>query len=161
MKTAHNNWTPAVLITATVKSQSQGQSYFMTGGLLSISSSWQRVPQDSRPVILFSNWTLAVMALINILSDERMGLSFTIPAGPCQRSHSQVRIPRDLWPHFTVSDSRLPQPGRPGPHIYIPQELGGPVITPGNGFAFHCLLWLAGLWWTYLTPPPHSINCNS
>jgi hypothetical protein len=37
-----------------------------------------------------------------------MGLSFTIAAGPRQRSHSQVRIPRDSWPHFTVSDSRLP-----------------------------------------------------
>jgi hypothetical protein len=22
--------------------------------------------------------------------------------GPCQRSHSQVRVPRDSWPHFTV-----------------------------------------------------------
>jgi hypothetical protein len=25
-----------------------------------------------------------------------------------QRSHSQVRVPRGSWPHFTVSDSRLP-----------------------------------------------------
>jgi hypothetical protein len=23
------------------------------------------------------------------------------------------------------------QPGRPGPRIYIPQEQGGPIITPG------------------------------
>jgi hypothetical protein len=53
-----------------------------------------------------------------------MGLSFTIAAGPRQRSPS----------HFTVSDSRLPQPGGPGPHIYIPQEQGGPVIPPGIGF---------------------------
>jgi hypothetical protein len=34
------------------------------------------------------------MFLYNILSDERMGLSFTIAAGPCQRSHSQARILR-------------------------------------------------------------------
>jgi hypothetical protein len=30
-----------------------------------------------------------------------------------------------LGPHFDVSDSRLPKPGRPGPRIYIPQEEGG------------------------------------
>jgi hypothetical protein len=60
-----------------------------------------------------------------------MALSLTIAASPRQSSHSQVRVPRDSWPHFTVSDSRLPQPGRPGPPIYIPQEQGGPVIAPG------------------------------
>jgi hypothetical protein len=26
------------------------------------------------------------------------------------------------WPHFTVSDLRLPQPGGPGPCIYIPRN---------------------------------------
>jgi hypothetical protein len=34
---------------------------------------------------------------------------------------------------MTVSNSRLPQPRGPGPRIYIPQEQGGPVITPGTG----------------------------
>jgi hypothetical protein len=33
-------------------------------------------------------------------------------------------------------DSRLSQPGGPGPRIYIPQEQGGPVIPPGTGFLF-------------------------
>jgi hypothetical protein len=42
------------------------------------------------------------------LSDERTGLSFTIAAGPRQRSHFQVRVPWDSWPYFTVSDWRLP-----------------------------------------------------
>jgi hypothetical protein len=32
-----------------------------------------------------------------------MGQSFIIAAGPCQRSHSQVRVPRDSRPDFTVS----------------------------------------------------------
>jgi hypothetical protein len=41
------------------------------------------------------------------LSDERTGLSFTIAAGPSQRSHSRVRVPWDSRPYFTVSDSRL------------------------------------------------------
>jgi hypothetical protein len=34
-------------------------------------------------------------SLCNMLSDERVGLSFTIAAGPRQLSHSQVRVPRD------------------------------------------------------------------
>jgi hypothetical protein len=42
------------------------------------------------------------------LSDERTGLSFTIAAGPRQRSHFRIRVPWDSWPYFTVSDSRLP-----------------------------------------------------
>jgi hypothetical protein len=29
-----------------------------------------------------------------------------------------------------------PQPGGPGPRIYISQEQGGPVIPPGTGLAF-------------------------
>jgi hypothetical protein len=81
------------------------------------------------------------------LSDERTGLLFTIAAGPRQRSHSQVRVPRDSWPYFTVSDSRLPQPGGPGPRIYIPQEQEGPVIPPGTMFHFRRLLRLAGQRW--------------
>jgi hypothetical protein len=32
------------------------------------------------------------------------------------------------------------QPGGPGPRIYIPQEQGGPVISPGTGFPLHRLL---------------------
>jgi hypothetical protein len=42
------------------------------------------------------------------LSDERTGLSFTIAAGPRQRSHSRVRVLWDSRPYFTDSDSRLP-----------------------------------------------------
>jgi hypothetical protein len=41
----------------------------------------------------------------------------------CQRSHIQVRVPQGSWPHFTVSDLRLPQPGGQGSCIYIRQEL--------------------------------------
>jgi hypothetical protein len=37
-----------------------------------------------------------------------MGLSFTIAAGPCQRSHFRLRVPWDWWPYLTISDSRLP-----------------------------------------------------
>jgi hypothetical protein len=39
---------------------------------------------------------------------------------------------------------RLPKPGGPGSHIYIPQEQSGPDIPLGTGFPFHHLLRLAG-----------------
>jgi hypothetical protein len=45
---------------------------------------------------------------VGALSDEKMGLTFTIAAGPRQRSHSRVRVPWDLRSYFTVLDSRLP-----------------------------------------------------
>jgi hypothetical protein len=89
------------------------------------------------------------------LSDERMGLSFTIAAGPRQDSHSWFLAPRDSGPCFTVSDSTFPQPGGPGPLIYIPQEQGGPVTPPRTGFPFHRLLRHAGLRWRYSNPHPH------
>jgi hypothetical protein len=57
-----------------------------------------------------------------------MGLSFTIAADPRQRMHFQVQVLQDSWPHFTVSDLRLPQPGAQVPVFYIPQEQGGPII---------------------------------
>jgi hypothetical protein len=84
-----------------------------------------------------------------------MGLSFTVAAGPCPRSHSRVRVPRDSLPYFTVSDSKLLQPGGPGSHIYIAQEQGGPVTPPGTGFPFRRLLRLSGLRWRYSIRPLH------
>jgi hypothetical protein len=36
-----------------------------------------------------------------------MDLSFTIATGHRKRSHAKVCVPRDSWPHFTISDSRL------------------------------------------------------
>jgi hypothetical protein len=45
------------------------------------------------------------------------------------------RSPAELTAIF-YSHLRLPQPGGPGPRIYIPQEEGGSVILPGTGFPF-------------------------
>jgi hypothetical protein len=132
----------------------QSQSYFATGGLPPICSSWRQSPWDSRPVFFLTEH-LRSQSLCNILSNESLDLSFTIAAGPRQRSHSQVRVPRDSYPPFTVSDSRLPQFRGPGLRIYISQEQAGPVIPPGTGFPFRRLLRLAGLRWMHSTPPPH------
>jgi hypothetical protein len=59
--------------------------------------------------------------------------------------------------HALLSHLKLPQPGRPGSHIYIPQEQGGPVIPPCTVFPFHRLLWLTGLQWRYSNLPPHGM----
>jgi hypothetical protein len=59
-----------------------------------------------------------------------MGLSFTIVAGLRQRSHSQVGVPRDSWPHFTASDSKLPKPG--GPSLRIEFEVFTPVVMKSS-----------------------------
>jgi hypothetical protein len=88
-------------------SQSQSQSYV--------------IPTHRWPVCLgvkphlglmtrFLFLSVAGLLMWGALSDERMGLSFTIAAGSCQRSHSRVRVPRDLWPDFTVWGVRLPTP---------------------------------------------------
>jgi hypothetical protein len=105
-----------------------------------ISYCWRQALSDSRPAFSFSAEHLRLQSLCNILSDERVGLSVTIAAGPRQCSHSLI-----LAPYFTLSDLRLPQPGGPGSRVYIPQEHGGPVIPPGTGFPVRRLLRVAGL----------------
>jgi hypothetical protein len=110
--------------------------------------------------------TFAGLLMWSALPDERAGLSFTIAAGPRQRSHSRVRVPRVSRPNYTVSASRLPQPGGPGPRIYIfPRNRVAQLYTPGTGFPFRRLLRLAGLWWRYPKPSPrgglHTVNLNS
>jgi hypothetical protein len=68
--------------------------------------------------------------------DEWTGLSFTIVAGPHQRSHSQVWVLWDSWPYFTVSDSRLPQPG-------------GYLYSPGTGWPSY-----TSRYWVPSSSPP-------
>jgi hypothetical protein len=48
----------------------------------------------------------------------------------------RVRVPRYSSPCFAVSDSRLPQPGGPGPRIYIPPGAGWPSYTPRDRVPF-------------------------
>jgi hypothetical protein len=49
-----------------------------------------------------------------------MGLSFTIAAGPRQRSHSQIRVSRNSWSHFTASGWILPNLEARSPYLYPP-----------------------------------------
>jgi hypothetical protein len=63
------------------------------------------------------------------LSDERTGLSFTIAVGldSAVILGSESRLTHD---HILLSDLRFPQPGGPGPRIYI---------NPGTGWPIPCL----------------------
>jgi hypothetical protein len=74
-------------------------------------------------------------------------LATTVPLG------SESRGTQD---HILLSQFlRLPQPGWPGPRIYVPQEQGGPDIPPGTEFPFCRPLRLAELRWRYSIPPSH------
>jgi hypothetical protein len=57
---------------------------------------------------IFISQTFADLLMWGALSDEKMGLSFTIAAGPRQCSHSRVRDPWYSRQYFTVPDSKLP-----------------------------------------------------
>jgi hypothetical protein len=70
--------------------------------------SWNKAPiWGSRPDFYYCQ-SVAGLLMWSALSDERTGLSFTIAAGPRQRSRSRVRVPSDSRPCFTLSDLRLP-----------------------------------------------------
>jgi hypothetical protein len=85
----------------------ESESYVTTDGQPT-SLSWNKAPIWSLRPDLYYCLTVAGLLILDALSDERTGLSFTIAAGPRQGSHFQVRVPYDSWPYFTVSDSRLP-----------------------------------------------------
>jgi hypothetical protein len=107
----------------------ESESYVTTDGQ-SASLSWNKASiWGLRPDFYYCQ-TVAGLLIWGGVSDERACLSYTIAAGPRQRSHCQVRVPWDTRPYFTVSDLRLP---------------------------FRRLLRLAGLRWRYSTPPPHRI----
>jgi hypothetical protein len=73
----------------------------------SASLSWNQVPiWNLRPNFYYCQ-TVAGLLIWGVFSDERTGLSFTVAAGPRQRSHSRVRLSWDSRPYFTVSDSKL------------------------------------------------------
>jgi hypothetical protein len=90
-----------------IQSQSQKlltlESFITTDGQ-SASLSWNKASIWGLRQDFYYCQTVAGLLMWDALSDERMGLSFTIAAGPRQRRRSRVRIPWDSRPYFTVSD---------------------------------------------------------
>jgi hypothetical protein len=80
--------------------------------------------------------SVAGLLMWGALSDDRKGLPFTIVAGPRQRSHSRVRVPRDSWPYFTVSDSRLPNLEGQVPVFISPRNRVAPLYPQALGSLF-------------------------
>jgi hypothetical protein len=90
----------------TTRRATQSQSYIMTDGQ-SASLSWCQAPiWGLRPDFYYCR-TVAGLLMWGALSDEKTGLSFTISAGPRQRSHSWVQVPRHSWPYILLSRLRL------------------------------------------------------
>jgi hypothetical protein len=74
---------------------SESESYVMTDAQ-SASLSWNNAPVwDLQPDFYYCQ-TVVRLLMWGTASDEWTGLSFTIAAGPRQRSHSQVRVPWEL-----------------------------------------------------------------
>jgi hypothetical protein len=70
----------------------ESESYVTTDGQPA-SLSWNKTPIWGLRPDLYYCLTVASLLIWGDLSDERPGLSFTIPAGPRQRSHFLVRVP--------------------------------------------------------------------
>jgi hypothetical protein len=70
------------------------------------------------------------------LSEERTGLLFTVQLLlGLARAVTLGSKSRRTHGHILLSHLRLPQPGGPGPRIYIPQEQCGPIIPLGTGLS--------------------------
>jgi hypothetical protein len=77
---------------------SESESYVTTDGV-SASLSWNKEPNwGLRPDFYYCQTVASLLT----------GLSFTIAAGPRQRSHSRVPVLWNSLPYFTVSESRIP-----------------------------------------------------
>jgi hypothetical protein len=65
-----------------------------------------------------------------------MDLYFTIAAGSRQRSHSQVRLPRDSWPHFTAIKFETPPTWKARSPYLHPLGTGWAGYTPRHWVPF-------------------------
>jgi hypothetical protein len=110
-------------------------------------------PSGAFDQIFITGQTIECLLMWGALSDERMGLLFTIAEGPRQRSHSEVRVPEHSWPYFNVSDLRLPQPGRPGSRIYLPGKRW-PSYTPRHWVSFSSTPTICRATVEVIYPPP-------
>jgi hypothetical protein len=80
---------------------------------------------------------IAGFLMLGDLSDERMGMQFTltIASGPCQSSHSGVQVPQNSWPYFTASYETTPI-WRARSLCLYPPGTGWPGYTPRHWVPF-------------------------
>jgi hypothetical protein len=122
-------------------SSTQSESYFTSGGLRPIRLGIK--PFQTHDQYFFQLNTCGYSPYVTSSLTRWWVRRLKLLLEPLQRSHSRVRVPRDSWPYFTVSDSRLPQTRGPGPRIYIPQALDSLFVTSydsqgyGGGIATH------------------------
>jgi hypothetical protein len=88
------------------------------------------------------------------LSDEKTSLPLTIAAGPRQRSHSWMRVPRNSSPYFTVSDSRFPKSGGPRPLFKSPRNRVAQLYSQALGSLPVASYDSQGYGGGYQNPPP-------
>jgi hypothetical protein len=114
--------------------QSQSQSYFTTGGLPPISSSWRRAPWDSRPDFCsqLNTFGQSLYIISSLTRGRTCCLKWMLALASAVILGFESRGTRD--------------------HILLSQILD---------FPFYRLLLLAGLRWRYRTPPPHGNSASS
>jgi hypothetical protein len=83
-------------------SLAQSQSYFMTGGLLPIGSSWHQAPWGSPPSFFFTTEPLQSQSLRNIFSDEKMGLSLINMLHLLSSAYSYITHIARYWKFFLL-----------------------------------------------------------
>jgi hypothetical protein len=96
-------------------------------------------PLETRDKSFLSTEHLRLQSLCNILSGERMGLSFTIAADPRQLSHSRVQVPRDSWPILLSQTRDFPNLKGQVPVFIFPQNMVA-QLYPRH--------------WLFFSPPP-------
>jgi hypothetical protein len=121
---------------------------------LLVSWSWSHVTTDGRSVSMsWQSWYRAPLlelrpditscrnvAVWNLRSCSCGAPSLTIGGSVICSIITQWSESLRTSNHTLLSHLRLPQPGGPGSRIHIPQEQGGPVISPGIGFPLRRLL---------------------
>jgi hypothetical protein len=84
----------------------------------------------SRLDFFFYSWTVAGLLMWGALSDEKTHLPFTIAAGPRQRSHSRILVPREIMTIFyCLRFETTPTWRARSPYLY-PLGTGWPGYTP-------------------------------
>jgi hypothetical protein len=88
--------------------QNKSQSYFTTGGLPPISSSWRRVPWNSLPEFFFSQLNTCGHSPCTSSLTRGCVCHLQLLLAFASAFILGVRVPWDSLPYFTLSDWRLP-----------------------------------------------------